>query len=234
MNFSKIGVVVADKEEYLSLLESVKEFSAVSYCYFDRKGIAFKIGEKEIICVYSGVGKVNAAAATMHLIDSSCDCILNFGLSGGISAAKCGGLCLPEKFVEHDFSLENIGYKPFEKPDQDYYIYEADNELLKVFKKVLGKTAGGTAVSGDGFICDEKVSLSLYNNVNAFSCDMETAAIAAVCRMANVPFCALRRISDDASDGAVETYREMNENDGTLLSDLFIRCIKELCLKTGE
>ena len=60
------------------------------------------------------------------------------------------------------------------------------------------------------------------------SCDMETAAIAYVCDFANVPFLALRRISDDAGADAVDSYREMNTAAEAVLSDYIIDFIKAL------
>ena len=76
----------------------------------------------------------------------------------------------------------------------------------------------------------KKLSASkfLKNEFGAMSCDMETAAIAYVCSFSNVPFLALRRVSDDAGDNATESYREMNSQDDTLLSDYLIEIIKEL------
>ena len=80
----------------------------------------------------------------------------------------------------------------------------------------------GTAVSGDSFICDQKVRDRLKESFGAMSCDMETAAIAYVCNFGNIPFLALRRISDDAGDSATDSYREMNEKSESVLSDIIL------------
>ena len=52
------------------------------------------------------------------------------------------------------------------------------------------------------------------------SCDMETAAIAYVCAFGGVPFMSLRRISDDAGDEAIDSYREMIAQNKIALSDI--------------
>ena len=82
--------------------------------------------------------------------------------------------------------------------------------------------------SGDCFICDDEVRNLLRDRFNAMSCDMETAAIAYVCNYSNVPFLAVRRVSDDAGNDAKEAYRDMNESDETLLYDYLEMIIKSI------
>ncbi len=227
----KIGIIVADVDEYKPFEETIKSGKFEKIEILKRKGHKFfvKNGDKkaEIISVLCGIGKVNAAAATTKLIDMGCNIILNYGLSGGVSNIRRGDISAPDKFLEHDFDLTGIGYKLCEKPLQEY-IYFADRELLKIAQKVINKLTFGTAVSGDHFICDSVEREKLKNNFNAMSCDMETAAMAYVCSRSDVPFLALRRISDDAGDNALDLYREMNSQDDTLLSDYLIQIIKEL------
>ena len=220
----KIGVVVADKDEFSPLKQQFSEFSPCEYKFFSKSGFAFTVGNWDVVCVNCGIGKVNAASAAMHLADIGCDYIFNYGLSGGINGAKRGELVLPVRFLEHDFDLTNIGFKLCEKPGQEY-IYSADSSICGVFADALSIKAGGTAVCGDRFICSDSDRLTLKENFDATCCDMETAAIASVCFDANIPFCSLRRISDDAGDSAIETYREMNQNDGETLTALFKKCL---------
>ena len=88
----KIGIVVADCDEYKPLANIIEEGEYADYSFLGRTGHKFTIntenGKAEVISILCGIGKVNAAAATMHLIDIGCDYILNYGLSGGIS-----GIC---------------------------------------------------------------------------------------------------------------------------------------------
>ena len=167
---------------------------------------------------------MNAAAATAHLADIKCNIIINYGLSGGISGVKRGDLSLGTNFVEHDFDLTGIGYKPCEKPSQKY-VYESSPLLRELFIKTVADAKCGTAVTGDSFICDETVRDSLKDSFSAMSCDMETAAIAYVCDAAEIPFLVLRRISDDAGADAYENYTDMNTSEETLLSDYILRFI---------
>ncbi len=223
----KIGIIVADIDEYKPLAEFIEQNDFSEYSFLGRKGHRFFIGNTEVLSLLCGIGKVNAAAATAHFVDIGCDYILNFGLSGGISGVRRGDICIPSHFLEHDFDLTGIGYKPCEKPSQEY-IYEVNKDLFAVAKNLLPEAKSGTAVTGDCFVCDETLRNSLKENFNATSCDMETAAIAYVCAFSGVPFLSLRRISDDAGNDAESSYREMNTSNATLLSDYIIWIIKAI------
>ncbi len=224
----KIGIVVADYDEYAPFLSEVQQYGTREYKYFNRNAIEFCLGSATVICVNCGIGKVNAATAAMHLVDIGCTYILNFGLSGGISGVRRGDIVLPDKFLEHDFDLTGIGYKPCEKPSQKY-IYEADKRLLQIAKATIGECASGTAVCGDRFICSADDRDFLRDTFGATTCDMETAAIASVCDMANIPYLSLRRVSDDAGDDAYANYSDMNTLEGQTLSGIFIKVLVALC-----
>ncbi len=228
----KIGIVVADYDEYAPFVESVKQHNPKDYKYFNREAISFNMGNATIICINCGIGKVNAATAATHLADIGCTYILNFGLSGGISGVKRGEVVLPERFLEHDFDLTGIGYKPCEKPSQKY-IYDADKVLLQIANNAIGACASGTAVCGDRFICDASDRDFLRDTFDATTCDMETAAIASVCNMANVPYLSLRRVSDDAGDDAYTNYSDMNTLEGQTLSEIFMKVLCTLCNEVG-
>lgn len=224
----KIGIVVADFDEYAPFVKSVSEYLPQEYNYFGKKAISFKMGKCTVVCINCGIGKVNAATAAMHLCDIGCTYILNFGLSGGISGVKRGEIVLPDRFLEHDFDLTGIGYKPCEKPSQKY-IYDADKMLLQKAQSAIGECEHGTAVCGDRFICSASDRDFLRDTFSATTCDMETAAIASVCDMAAIPYLSLRRVSDDAGDDAYANYSDMNILEGQTLSDIFIKVLETLC-----
>ncbi len=227
----KVGIIVADVDEYKPFSDTIEKGEYIPYSFLGRTGHQFTLNVNDtkinVISILCGIGKVNATAAAMHLVDIGCNYIFNYGLSGGVSKIRRGEICVASKFLEHDFDLSGIGYKLCEKPLQKY-IYNADAKLIDIAKKVVPNLKIGTAVSGDHFICDNAVRDSLKENFDAMSCDMETAAIAYVCDFSNTPFLALRRISDVAGNDATEDYREMNTKEETLLSDYIIQIIKEL------
>ncbi len=227
----KIGIVVADNDEYKPLADIINKGYYENYDFLKRKGHKFIVetdkGRAEVVSILSGIGKVNATAAAMHLVDIGCNCLLNFGLSGGISGVRRNDICFIDRFLEHDFDLSGIGYKPCEKPSQKY-IYDADTSLMALAKTIIPNAKIGTAVSGDKFICDANTRDFFKEEFDAMSCDMETAAIAYIADFSNVPLLCLRRISDDAGDDALETYREMNTSGETVLADYIIDIIKTI------
>ena len=222
----KIGIIVADIDEYKPFVKEIEKYCPQKYDYFKNEGVKFNLQGTEVICVHCGIGKVNAAAAAA-VLSKECDLILNFGLSGGISGVRKGEISFPDKYLEHDFDLTMIGYKPCEKPGQQY-IYSADEKLLALAKEILSGVSG-TAVCGDRFICNESERAFLKETFNAVSCDMETAAIASVCHFAEIPFIAIRRISDDAGDDAAQSYAEMNKNEGETLGQTFLKYLNFVC-----
>lgn len=226
----KIGIVVADVDEYEPFANTIEKGKYEEYSFLGRKAHKFFVdngkNKAEVISILCGIGKVNATAAAMHLVDIGCNVILNYGLSGGVSGILRNQISAPDKFLEHDFDLTVLGYEIGEKPIQKY-IYKADEKLINIAKKVIPDLKIGTAVCGDHFICDDTVREVLTQKFCAMSCDMETGAIAYVCEFSNTPFLALRRISDDAGNDAHESYTEMNTSGETLLSDYIIEIIKE-------
>lgn len=226
MLYEKIGIVIADIDEYEPFLKTLSLKNDYDTPF--NNSVTFKLGKSQVYAVCSGVGKVNAAAATMFLITRGCEAIFNFGLSGELSGVRPGEFILPESFMEHDFDLTPLGYKPCEKPGQ-VYIYKADPDLIKIFNNKCGAGIKSLAVCGDRFISDTKTRDFFINEFSASSCDMETAAMASVCHLMGIPFLSLRRISDNASDDAAENYREMNRNEGGNLAETFISCLRSVC-----
>lgn len=235
MNNLKIGVVVADVEEYKPLCELWQSFAKNTDIKLNRDNNTYVLETEnkkaEVLCINCGIGKVNAATAATHLIDLGCNVILNYGLSGGINGVRRGETVVANRFLEHDFDLTTIGYKPCEKPRQKY-IYDASLALLKIVKNIYPDMKCGTAVCGDRFICSAEDRDFFKTNFDAMSCDMETAAIASVCDMFSVPFVALRRISDDAGESAVDSYNDMNTSGETVLTDIFDKIVRAV-IKAG-
>lgn len=224
----KIGIIAADSEEFRPLEKLAEENGCERQSFLGRKKLKFKLNcsgnETEMYALNCGIGKVNAAAAAVHLVDTGCDVILNYGLSGGIGGVSCGDICVCDKYLEHDFDLTDIGYKPCEKPAQKY-IFEADEELLKLIVNLMPGIKRGTAVTGDRFVCNSEYREFLKKEFGAMCCDMETAAIAYVCEFAAVPFAAVRQISDDAGEDAAESYRRSNNSGEISLFEFLLEII---------
>jgi len=229
VNYMKIGLVIADIYEFMPIEKIVKQGNGEIINLLGDKCALFTIesGNKsaQVYAVLCGIGKVNAAAATANLINLGCETIINSGLSGAIDVLKPGDFTVGTKYIEHDFDLTPLGYKKYEKPLQEY-IYNADDSLVKIFTE-MGLMPGVMA-AGDSFICCNIKNQELKTNLKAISCDMESAACAAICAKAKVKFAAVRKISDGADDDATKTYKELNEQALPDLVDIVINGIKIL------
>lgn len=227
----KIGIVIADECEYAPLRDMGKTLCAQNSYFYKREGTVFCLENQDrkimVHAILSGIGMVNAAAAATFLATEGCDIIFNSGLSGGICGIKRNELTVGDTYIEHDFDLTPLGYKPCEKPLQNY-IYKADPELISLFKELYPQIKVGVAVSGDSFVSDNAKREFLKNQFNAMSCDMESAAVAYVCENADIKYIALRRISDDAGDDATTTYSDMNEKKEAVLIDILIAAANKI------
>ncbi len=224
----KIGLIIADIDEYKPLVDSISRYGANKTVIAGRPAHSFNVDGQEVIAIHCGLGKVNAAVAAAALAEQGVDAILNFGLSGGISGVSLGEISIPDKFLEHDFDMSGLGYKPYEKPQQTSYIYSADAALIKVLLKIFKGAKQGTAVTGDCFVQNNSLRDKLKTEFSAMTCDMETAAIAYTCNAYNIPFAAVRKVSDNAGNDAKESYRELNGRQEVVLSLGILAAIREI------
>lgn len=204
-----VGLVIADIDEYVHIEKAFKGISEpCNAASLTGHKVLIKGEKNDIILrtVCSGIGKVNAtAAATMIAADSNI--LLNAGLSGGFGDAKTHDFVLGTEFYEHDFDLSALGYEFSVKPGNEGVLVADEalnNDILKKFPYVKK----GAFVTGDSFICSEEKHNNLKARFNPIACDMESAAIAHVAKIFNIPYVSVRMVSDGADDSSTETYRD--------------------------
>ncbi len=225
----KIGIVIADTDEYLPLEKKMDALGGNLTKIAGRRAHKFTVAGAEVTSVLCGIGKVNAATAATALAEQGNEIIFNCGLSGGVSGISKNEITVPSKFLEHDFDLTGIGYKPCEKPGQEY-IYTADENLCAAIASKFENAKFGTAVSGDCFVQNEELRAYLRDEFSAMSCDMETAAIAYVCASYGIKFACVRKISDDAGSDAAASYRQIN----ALAEDVIVNAILSVIADIGH
>lgn len=164
----------------------------------------------------SGIGKVNAArAATELILSGKVDCIINSGCAGSLCAGvRVGDLVVAERCAWHDVWCGEPNEPGTVEGCPRYF--EADPLLLEAASRLCldaepfpGSTHCGLVCSGDQFFISMEEDMrirSLYPEVLA--CDMESAAVAQVCRHYGVPFLSFRIISDEhlSAEGQKESY----------------------------
>jgi adenosylhomocysteine nucleosidase len=141
--------------------------------------------------VYTGVGKINAALATVAALTHAPVLVVNYGTAGKI-AAQLRGLVEISDVIQRDMSAEPLaprGRTPF-SPELDR------------LRSGHGDVVCGT---GDSFV----TSLDPWLTANGIGVvDMELFAIAAVCARHRVPWRAFKFITDDANEFAADHWSE--------------------------
>lgn len=187
----KIAIIAAMSKELNLLLPMIEDHTTVEIN--DTTFHTGHIGRHEVVAAQSGIGKVNAAVATLTLIENfHPNLVINSGVAGGTGAAGIMDVVIPSRIAYHDVwcgpgtEWGQAAGSPlfFECPLPSDLVAE------------LG-ARGGVLASGDIFVSkasEVEHILSLYPD--AVAVDMESAAIAQVCHLKNVPFVCIRVISD--------------------------------------
>lgn len=192
-----IGIIVAMSAEFRlveALLKDKKEVSAHGFRFLQGQA-----GDKEVVLMQTGIGKVCAAAGTVELISRYApDYIVNTGVAGGIDKRlNVMDIVVGKEVVYHDVwcgegnELGQVQGLPAR--------YPADSRLYAQAMALAGEVAlqGGLICSGDRFITDRQALEKIKEHFpEGLAVDMESGAIAQVCHMYGTPFLSCRIISD--------------------------------------
>lgn len=189
----KTGIIVAMDKEMALLLPLLDDHAQVTINdYTFHTG---RLGKHEVVAVKCGIGKVNAAIATLTLIENfHPNLVINTGVAGGTGgSAGILDVVVADRVAYHDVwcGPGTVEGQAAECPAFFEPALSAESILA------LGGVKTGLIASGDIFVSrpeDVKRILTLYPD--AVAVDMESAAIAHVCTLKNVPFLVVRVISD--------------------------------------
>jgi adenosylhomocysteine nucleosidase len=164
----------------------------------------------EILLVRSGVGKVNAAIATVALAQMGATRVVFTGMAGGISdALKPGDAVVATDLVQHDIDVTAMGRKPGELLDEPPF-WPADPALsdeLAAAATALGATVHrGRIATGDQFIASPGKAQHISQQFAAIAVEMEGGAAAQTAMKLGVPIGVLRWVSDTANEQAVTDF----------------------------
>lgn len=199
-----IGIIGAMDEEIelIQQLMEQKETKTVAT-------VQFTVGtymDKQIILLKSGIGKVNAAMATTMLLERyEPKTVINIGSAGGVEPSlQVGDVVIGDTLVHHDVDVTAFDYAYGQVPKLPRF-FTSDASLIENAKSILAKmnvqTKVGRIATGDTFMHDE-TSIQKMKDVfpQVLAVEMEGAAIAQVCHQYNVPFLAVRSLSDIAGE----------------------------------
>lgn len=154
--------------------------------------------------VYSGVGKVNAAIATMNAISNGATQIINFGTAGLVSnkTQLINTLVEVDVIIQRDMLAQPLsprGITPYET-----------GELAGAL--MLNSGSNITLGTGDSFVTEKDEWFS-YSSVDIV--DMECYSIAKVCKQKQIPFKSYKWITDFADENASIDWQENIANGGS-------------------
>lgn len=198
-----------------------------------RPVISGELSGKNIVIAESGVGMTNAAMTAQKLIDEyQPGAVIFTGIAGAIdTSVHIGDIAVCESWITHDFGHHGAdGFRPkgirFYSPGPDSLVrrshFPVDSSMYAVAEDLTGEVslpqeigdrtprllAGGIGVSGNAFIDNPEKRIWLNETYNALITDMETAAVAQVCAVNDIPFIAFRSASDLAGGSGSESARE--------------------------
>lgn len=168
-----------------------------------------------IYVTLSGIGKVNSASTTQHMIDKfDINYVINVGVAGSLSDhLQFGDIVVASELIQYDVDVTAFGLIKGQIPRMDVYAFPTDYDKIQCGINNLN-VKYGRIVSGDKFIDDELFAIELANNFDAIACEMEGAAIAHVCFLNKVPVLVIRSISDFAGRKnkiASHSFNELKE-----------------------
>lgn len=206
----KIGIICAGDDELTPFL------SIIDKCHITKRAMLQfyegQINGIDVAALFSGVCKVNAAIAAQILIDIyGVNLIINSGTAGGMN---------PElEIFDTAISTETCYYDVAEDiltefhPWMESIYFKADSKLIKASKKAVskmdltGKVFWGRMVTGEAFVTDEGRQ-RINDTFAPLTVDMETASIAHVCYVNNIPFISIRCVTDTASHSGIHHFEE--------------------------
>ncbi len=160
--------------------------------------IEINIPNAEVIYVETGMGKVNAAMKTMRAIcEYHPDMVINYGSAGTLNH-NIGDIIVCNRFIDRDLQKVTVNGVVSE------IVFGTDAARDVLTEQRLterAKVLWGTCNTGDSFITSGA-------DIEGDVIDMESYAMADVCREMGIPFVAVKYVTDVVGQNSVESWQE--------------------------
>lgn len=226
----KVGIICAGDREfepYLSIIENPQITKKAMLIFYEGT-----IQDVNVVALYCGVCKVNAAIATQILIDTyGVNLVINTGAAGGINPElELLDTVICTEVAYHDVSSDILTeFHPW----METVYFNTDKKLLDLSKKVISnlnmndKVYWGRMVTGETFIEDDGRQ-KIIDEFAPLSVDMETASIAHVCYVNNIPFISIRSITDTASHSGSDNFEKNCAEASVITKNIAVELLKEI------
>ncbi len=189
-----------------------------------------RIGAVETAVGRIGVGKASAAAMTQRLVDRCRPAaVILSGIAGGLSPElEIGDIVVARSCLQYDLDVSAFGYPLGEVPETPSGVFACDPALAEVVAAApgfRGRARLGRVLTGDRFLdVGEKQRLAAERGVAGDVVDMESAAVALVCRLNGVPLVVVRTVSDTLDGRRARRFGRLVGS----CSDSAVRCLQQL------
>lgn len=192
--------------------------------------LEYEAEQYQMIILNCGAGEIAAASGTQFLISEyKVDCIINFGVVGGLTEAMTKTkACIVKKVVHYDFDTSAVDDVAVGRYLQypDIYIPVNDTLIDKALR-IHPELVPVICASADKFVADPKQKEELNRKFGADICEMEAAGIVLTCNRNQVPCLLIKTISDSITGGAAE-FRNTIDEAATICLEIVNQMINEL------
>ncbi|MBQ6915923.1 MAG: 5'-methylthioadenosine/S-adenosylhomocysteine nucleosidase [Kiritimatiellae bacterium] len=186
--------VIAMENEAQCVLDNLTDSSETRE--FGRRVVRGRLCGEETMVVISGIGKVNASAATQFALQTGADTIVNIGVAGGLDPSfEVADIFEIDSAVQYDFDLSAVNGTMVGTLDERSTPYIPLSTTGKLTAKSIG--------TGDRFNDSDADNDLLANVMSCSLRDMECAAVAQVCERAGARCVAFKCVSDVRGKGAM-------------------------------
>lgn len=226
----KVGIICAGDEEVAPFLPHICNQKITEKAML--KFYEGSINDVEIVTLFSGVCKVNAAIATQILIDTfHVDFIINAGVAGGMDKSlNIFDTVISTEVAYHDV---DAGILTEFHPWIESVFFKADENLVQFAKNAVKKIAHnykivfGRMVTGEQFIVSDNRK-QINEKFSPLSVDMETASIAHVCYVNKIPFISIRSITDTEEHAGTEHFEVNLKKSSVIAKDITLALLQEM------
>ncbi len=226
----RVGIICAGDREVAPFLPMIDRCQITEKAML--KFYEGQINGVDIVTLFSGVCKVNAAVATQILIDKyGVNIIINAGTAGGMNE----DLNIFDSVISTEVAYHDVAPNILTEfhPWLETVYFKADPKLLKLSRQAVenldveGKIYWGRMVTGEMFIADEGRK-AINEHFSPLTVDMETASIAHVCYVNSIPFISIRNVTDTATHSGTGHFEENCNKASIIAKDITVALLAEL------
>ncbi|HEX9024091.1 MAG TPA: phosphorylase [Geobacteraceae bacterium] len=206
MDHGIIGLIAAMPEEIRPLLRLAGKYKKERLAGF--RAYRFTFGEEKVLLVQSGMGLDNAAGAAHALVKAKPCIIVNFGFCGAVKAEpKVGDIMVAQRILLNKGNL----FSP-----QSGIIEEEAKRLTRSLSDTFSdrdfRAHGGAFITSAEIRSKAEMATMVPSWAPNPVLEMETAAVAKAAAKEDVPFLAVRGVSDDAGEELGFSISELTDS----------------------